>query len=271
MVWVPRGKDPSSREVLVEGVPRYMILALLDWIRPHVATENYRGAWSLAVDVFREYDLVARPDDPYATKAAGHSYPGFLLDIHAEELLDLVDWLIHRGNSLTSRTRLESLLDSASSAWTIGQRNGNWGLVRRVAEAVQDAVAAATSHGSAGALLAEAWAACFGRGANPEEAYEKAIKAVEEAGALTISPSNSRATLGSMLRDMRAQGDWRLDLPGSGTDSPVSMIEALWTGQESRHGGNGYRIPTQSEAEAAVMLAVPLVQWFASGAIARRS
>jgi hypothetical protein len=49
------------------------------------------------------------------------------------------------------------------------------------------------------------------------------------------------------------------------------MAEALWVGQESRHGGNGYRKPTRAEAEAAVMLAVPLVQWFTSGAVAPRS
>jgi hypothetical protein len=42
-------------------------------------------------------------------------------------------------------------------------------------------------------------------------------------------------------------------------------------GQESRHGGNGYRKPTQVESEAAVLLAVSLVQWFTSGVLARRA
>jgi hypothetical protein len=49
------------------------------------------------------------------------------------------------------------------------------------------------------------------------------------------------------------------------------MMQALWTGQNDRHAGqSGYTPSTQAEAEAAVMLAVPLVQWFSSGAIARR-
>ncbi|MEV7798612.1 hypothetical protein AB0O14_05950 [Microbacterium foliorum] len=268
-MWVPRGVDPASRDVLVDGVPDYMKPALLEWVKPRVTVETYSGP-SLNVAVFREYDIVARPTPPYSGRASNQLWPGFILRLPDEELLDLVDWLVHLAN-VNLRSQIESLLAASSSAWTIGLRNGNWGLVRRVPEAVQVAATDAMARGNAGALLSEAWAACFGRGPNPEEAYEKAIKAVEEAGASVVSPHNSRATLGTMLRDMRAQADWRLDLPGSGTDAPVSMIEALWTGQESRHGGNGYRLPTQSEAEAAVLLAVPLVQWFSSGAVARRS
>jgi nitrous oxide reductase accessory protein NosL len=123
---------------------------------------------------------------------------------------------------------------------------------------------------SAGTILSEAWHAAFGRNPDAEEAYEKAIKAVEEAGAHVVAPSNKKSTLGTMIRDMKAQVDWKLDLPTPDADVPIKMAEALWVGQESRHGGNGYRKPTQTEAEAAVLLAVPLVQWFSSGAIARR-
>lgn len=162
------------------------------------------------------------------------------------------------------------MLTNSSSAWAVGSRNQNVGLVRRVPESVQDAATMAMRQGTPGALLAEAWAACFGRNASPEEAYEKAIKAVEEASAHVVSPRNTRATLGTIIRDMRAQADWTVDLPGTRRDVVVDMMEALWTGQESRHGGNNYRVPTQSEAETAVLVAVPLVQWFSSGTIARR-
>ena len=47
------------------------------------------------------------------------------------------------------------------------------------------------------------------------------------------------------------------------------MMKLLWEGQESRHGGNGYRKPTPAEAEAAVLLAVPLVQFYSAGLLAR--
>lgn len=198
-------------------------------------------------------------------------WPSFLRNIPDEELLDVIDWLIYRQPDVLQHAELDRLLIQGSSIWKVGERNGNRGLMRRVPEAVQSAAESASLRGSAGALLSAAWSACFGRGPDTEEAYEKAIKAVEEAAAPVVSPKNARATLGTMIRDMKAQGDWKLDLPGAAQDVPVSMMEALWTGQESRHGGNGYRIPTQSEAEAGVLLAVPLVQWFTSGAVSRRA
>lgn len=269
MVWVPRGVDPATREVLVEGVPAYLKPALMDWIKPQVTRYDSFGSTYLVPEVFRDYDVVARPATSFWTRARGSEWPSFLWNLPAESLLDFVDWLVHKSGT-DVRAQLASLLTDASSAWAIGKRNGNWGLVQRVPDGVKAAAEEASAHGTAGSLLAEAWAACFGRGPNPEEAYEKAIKAVEEAAASTVSPKNSRATLGTMIRDMRAQADWKLDLPGAARDVPVAMMEALWTGQESRHGGNGYRLPTQAESEAAVLLAVPLVQWFETRAISRR-
>jgi hypothetical protein len=269
MVWVPRGVDPATREVLVEGIPVYMRQPLFDWLRGQLAYYGRAtGTWLFQEGVLNGFDLVARPANPFAPRAKGR-WPGFVESLGDEELLDLVDWLIHRPGAKDAVT-LEEMLTNASSAWTVGKRNGNIGLIHRVVEPVKDAAERAMSQGAPGALLGEAWAACFARNPNPEEAYEKAIKAVEEAAAHLVSPKNSRATLGSMVRDMRAQADWAVDLPGAHRDVVVDMMEALWTGQESRHGGNGYRVPTQAEAETAVMLAVPLVQWFSSGSIARR-
>lgn len=69
---------------------------------------------------------------------------------------------------------------------------------------------------------------------------------------------------------MRDQGDWSLPLESvSAVAAPLEMAKSLWEGQESRHGGNGYRKPTPAEAETAVMLAVPLVQFFTAGLVAR--
>lgn len=271
-MWVPRGVDPASRDVLVEGVPAYLKPALLSWMRPVLGRQNtFTGEWWPDAEVLRSYDVAARPTPLYAPRSTAFgNWPSFIKNLPDEELLDLVDWLVYGEEETDRHLALDALLKQASSVWTIGERNGQRGLVRRVSAGVHAAATAAISQGSAGALLAEAWAACFGRGSNPEEAYEKAIKAVEEAAAPIVSPKNLKATLGTMVRDAKAQMAWKLDLPGTAQDVPISMMEALWTGQESRHGGNGYRVPTQSEAEAAVMLAVPLVHWFSSGAVARR-
>ena len=87
---------------------------------------------------------------------------------------------------------------------------------------------------------------------------------------MEVAPQNSRATLGTLLSTMKTQA-WTLDLPGREAGVIVGMVEALWTGQESRHGGHGYRRPTQGEAETAVTLAVALVQLYGSGSAARRA
>ncbi len=125
-------------------------------------------------------------------------------------------------------------------------------------------------------MLAEAWQAAFGVNPDFEKAYAKSIKAVEAAAIPVVSPTNASATLGTVVGQMRQQGDWNLDMSrehATHTRSHVvlGMVQMLWTGQNDRHAGQaGYQPSTQAEAEAAVMLAVPLVQWFSSGAIQRR-
>ncbi|TFB59638.1 hypothetical protein [Cryobacterium sp. Sr3] len=259
------------REVLVEGVPSYMKPALLEFLKPHLArSSSSTGSWFFQTQTLMRYDLVARRQPSYIDRLDQSTWPGFFLRLGDDELLDLADWVIHQNNRSIANN-LEQLLEAAGSVWTVGRRNGQSGLIRRMPESIQIAVEATLREGSAGSLLGEAWAAAYGRSPDPEESYEKAIKAVEEVAANIVSPKNVRATLGTMIRDMKAQQDWTVELPGNEAGALVVMAEALWTGQESRHGGNGYRHPTQLEAETAVTLAVALVQLFASGAVGRRS
>lgn len=68
--------------------------------------------------------------------------------------------------------------------------------------------------------------------------------------------------------------DWQLAMHSSGAPADigplVAMLRLLWQGQTDRHGGSTPTIPVTAEAaEAAVHLAVTLVQWFQSGAIRR--
>lgn len=51
------------------------------------------------------------------------------------------------------------------------------------------------------------------------------------------------------------------------------MMRLQWKGQYDRHGSDDEETPLhvgQDEAEAAVHLAITLVQWFRSGAVARK-
>ncbi|MFJ8401642.1 hypothetical protein ACIQ9K_14335 [Streptomyces microflavus] len=106
-------------------------------------------------------------------------------------------------------------------------------------------------------------------------AYSEAIKAVECAAQATLDPNNFRATLGTMLRELRQHpGQWDVALLGKtgveGETTVTAMISLLSTGQTSGHGGQQ---PTReeilTEARMAVDLAVSLVRWFADGSVCR--
>jgi hypothetical protein len=282
MAWIRRGADPEELAALHPGVPSWLERYLVTWVKL-VSYKDELGTWGMErrpdPEYVLEYEMAVRRPSSLETAFVAGGAERLLREMGPDEFLDFVDFLLYKlsSESATERKRalipkLEEILADAGSEWRVGKRSGSISLEKRVPEGVvRSAEAIIGASGSAGTLLAEAWHAAFGKSPDTEEAYEKAIKAVEEAGARVVSPRNGKTTLGTMVRDMKAQGDWKLELPTTDADVPVKMAEALWVGQESRHGGNGYRKPTRAEAEAAVMLAVPLVQWFTSGAVAPRS
>jgi hypothetical protein len=74
------------------------------------------------------------------------------------------------------------------------------------------------------------------------------------------------------LRDAPHRFQVAIDGPSGGDPAPVlAMLQMLWQGQTSRHGGQAPTRPESREAaEMAVHLASTLVQWFAAGAVTRR-
>ena len=108
---------------------------------------------------------------------------------------------------------------------------------------------------------------------DPSRAYSEAIKAVEAAAHAIVEPRNQLATLGTILRQLRANPHrFAIAIPGpSGTGDITPLIELitmLWTGQTSRHGGQtATRTETVEEARMAVSTAVLLVDWFTTGAV----
>jgi hypothetical protein len=259
---------------LVPGIPAWSATALAGWVMQVLAPSGFY----LNESIVEAWDIAMRNDPPHRqTWDRGHSAQEYWEWLTGEDQLAFLDWLVYQLSSTDEGRQypqaLEDILRVGGSEWKVGNRADNPGLEKRVPQGVADAVdAVIASSATAGALLSEAWHAAFGRNPDPEEAYEKAIKAVEEAGAEVVLPKNSKATLGRMIAAVRDQADWRLPLDSaSAMSAPLEMMKALWEGQESRHGGNGYRKPTSAEAEAAVLLAVPLVQFFTAGLVARRT
>jgi hypothetical protein len=109
---------------------------------------------------------------------------------------------------------------------------------------------------------------------DPSKAYAEAIKAVEAAAHALVEPNNGKATLGTMIGQLRANVH-RFSLVigkdgGRDAEPLIGCMSVLWEGQTSRHGSSvATRVETLDEATAAVHLAVMLVLWFTSGAVRR--
>ncbi|MGP5397771.1 hypothetical protein [Arthrobacter rhombi] len=302
--WLPLGAETETSalyEVLHEDVPPWMSKSLMSWLQETLSV--MMSDKQNAVNNFHriEQDLrVAIPlsgslPQSYISSVITHFMP-------LKQGLTLTDYLLSRTDlemldqwgGLTSVLKdkknlfgkLDHLLSRSGSAWRVGLRYTDaLGLVRRVPAGVQSAVdAAIDSGGRAGATLGLAWSSAFGLSPNPREAYRLAIEAVEDAAIPEMDlASGTKPTLGTVIRKIngpaRSAEEWTLPLQReddhySNGQTVVAMLKSLWAGQVDRHGGGHEQAPKvqidQSAAETAVLLAVPLVQWFTSGAIRQK-
>jgi hypothetical protein len=170
-----------------------------------------------------------------------------------------------------SAASLEKILRLGGSHWRVEGDH----LEARVDDNVREAVELAKKESaatSASTHLGNAWRSCYGRNPNPGVAYSEAIKAVEAAAAPVVSPKDLKATLGTILGQLRPNAaQWRFAISPYDIDSVINAMATLWNGQTDRHGGNRPTTPiTPDAAQAAVLLAATLVHWFATGAVRRR-
>ena len=277
MAWRLMGAPADFDDLLYGGVPSWMATPLKEWLSDEFTLSETRK-------IATEFDSACR-NDPPLFDYGWTSFEELMNSADGEDVINFVDFLVYKVSSNTdpwasgpgdeALNRLDGVLLTAGSCWCVGTREGLPGLERRVPLGVQKAAdQVVRTTGSAGELLSEAWHAAFGVAPDPEDAYEKAIKAVEEAAAPQVEPRNGKATLGTIIGAMGNDGDWGWELVGKDGTHDFALVRGLcrhlWEGQVSRHGSNGYRKPTQGEAEAAVSIAVLLVQGFASGVIGRR-
>lgn len=193
------------------------------------------------------------------------------------------DWIDDPQNSeLTAKyaalvTNLIESLEDGGSAYTVAE--GGRQLVERVDPTVATAVeqTIATAPPSAATLLRDAWNQTYGLHPDPTAAYRDAVRAVEELACPMVLPRDEIRTLGKVITHLRQGGHkWAftlVDRDGADTVEPlVVVLDRLWTGQVSRHGGGqNSRDQTAAEAEAAVHLAATLVHLLATDALTRRA
>ncbi len=291
-IWRPLGVDTdegvAEYDALHDGVPEWMVDAYWRWVHDTLVEYQRAGTttagWMVRAsaaehlcqtlkiplpDIRTRYTSTTQGDQQWAALIKAlrdHPHP-----------LQVADYLL-AFDAKAQSDELEPILTRAKSAWTIGTRAGRPALVRRVPVGVQiaaDSVMARSSQ--AGVRLAQAWEALYGLEPNASEAYRLAILAVEDAAVPVVSPTNASATLGTVLRQIEDQRDWRLPIDrehtnGRSGDVLVAMMRMLWHGQHDRHGGQPSAPGNVSldEARVAVTLSVTLVDWF-SGGLPRRA
>ena len=197
-----------------------------------------------------------------------------------EFYLDLIDAILHELGARDAAIELNTTLEQGGSIWRVvsvdGPRDFQYGLERRVEGAVaESARQVMASSGRAGQHLQTAWQAAYGRNPKPTEAYWESVRAVEAAGKPIVSPANEATTLGTMIAALAAAPTkWRMNLqPKAGVDpveTLIAMMRLLWKSHTDRHGTPDEAVEVSaSEAQAALHLAVTLVQWFSAGSVIR--
>lgn len=282
--WRPLGIDSDEEiaeyDALHDGIPEWMYSALWEWVRSEITIvkKDYATKGSVQhldrriVEPMLQTLQIRIPD----VRNSFHPIRDMIITLQDESKdLQIVDYILAHS-SRAKADKLEEILTRCKSAWTVGTRSGKRGLARRVPLGVQLGVDSVIERaGRAGKHLAEAWENLYGIQHNISEAYRLAILAVEDAAIPRISPSNERATLGTVLRDLESQGDWSLPMTREHEKAPskdvlIGMIRLLWHGQHDRHGGQvGQEPVSEQEAIVAIGLAATLVHWFDAGIVLR--
>jgi len=266
-----------------EGVPEWLFAPMWAWVSeryPIWAEGHYRRA---AVTEYRRIGMALRlpldnplsPNPDRANDLQNNLYGLVYEDRNL--LLDVVDFALSQMGAATHRIHrasLQVILSQAGSVYRVEEADVPY-LARRVAPELQAAADAQIGAGRPGEHLARAWRAVYGRNPDPSDGYREAIKAVEAATIPIVSPANDRATLGTVIADIRNDPTkWVVSLHSPNPEEQIpavrGMLELLWKGQTDRHGTPDPSAPldvSQGDAEAALHLALTLVQWFTSGVI----
>jgi hypothetical protein len=171
---------------------------------------------------------------------------------------------------MTDYLRLDQILSEGGSLSTAIENR----IEERVDPVAKGALGAAIQpKDHASAELSEAWSKAYGRQKDASDAWDHAIKAVEAILRGIISPANTQATLGTLIRDLgNGAHKFKFVLANDlgGVETFLAMLQLMWPNPD-RHGDLHVRhTPSIEEARAVVQLAVTIVQWGRDGQILRR-
>jgi hypothetical protein len=268
---------------MYEDVPPHLRHPLWTWTSQYLNTGTRGGSGFKRIrDVANHmrYDFAhANSTAPYSGMSPEYNMAEYIerrSAANAEEHLQIVEFLLANTANEASAAALEELLRLGNSAYAVSTDGKR--LEMRVAPEiktqVEDVIAGAV--GSAGDHLTNAWNEAYGREQDPVKSYSESIKAAEAALAPVVTPNDLKATLGTMIGQVRSNPHvYQFVIAGGansdGVQTVLDLMRLLWEGQTSRHAGvNPTRHETQEEAQAAVHIAASLVQFGSSGAFSRR-
>lgn len=276
MQWQPLSRRIAGAEPdgPYEGAPDHLKHPILSWIRERLRLSGFGDGDER---VLREVGVRFRMTVPLRADMATFGYQLInAADDDDEFLFDLVDALLDiLGPELNWWETLDRTLGSGASVWRVDDDQTS--LVRIVSDEAQATYEAATSvTDEATTELAEAWANAFGRNGDPSDAWDHAIKAVEDVLIPEMMPNNRSATLGNVLGELSGQNgaQWKLVLPGNNQNHDVAhlvaMLRLMWPNHDRHGGATPKRTPSEQEARAVVTLAATIVQWHREGWIIQK-
>ena len=286
-IWRPHGIRDSADlsaayDTLVEGVPDWMSDSLKSWVVGGVGKSS---------DELRLLERTVRDTIGAGVHGGADTAVARYWDLGDDaRRLRLIDAMIHlrylrmqtalenkqsstAHNNAKSIQRISDMFDQSGSVWMVGG-SGHHGLIRRVNKTTQDQVDLVVSAGTDSARkIGAAWHNCYKMDPNYDTAYADAVLAVEAVSIPVFAPKDNRATLGKVISNLgNVVGDWTVaGLDGKGKsgkpsgETLLAMLETLWQNQQRHAKGKTISGVAQEEAEAAVNLAVTLVQWFSAG------
>jgi hypothetical protein len=232
------GADPDGP---FEGVPEHLRHGLAHWWES-LADSGSGGYFGHEMEL-RQLAALLR-EGVNANWSAADLGRGMIATALRNEdfFLDLIDGTLQIFEPAAAHVEsLRRLLDISGSAWTVASDNRT--LIEVVSVATQATYAGATSVADEAAKeLEEAWANAFGRNGDPSDAWDHAIKAIEDVLVPVVVPNKANGTLGDVLGQLRGQGTlWKMVLPGKDQSHDVaplvSTLELIWPNHD-RHGGN---------------------------------
>jgi hypothetical protein len=249
-----------------EGVPSHLRHPLAEWIRTRFGWHR-KGGMNSSDSAFMA-TIASRLRIPVIpTYKLGYQSGGIsdqILDaIERDEdlYLDCIDACLNL--SKVNPSGLKDILQTGGSAWTVNTSGD--GLERQVNETTKNAFLRVSEPADAASTeIAAAWAAVYGRGPDPSDGWDHAIKAVEELLIPIVVPSEPKANLGGVAGQLKANpSKWSFGLPANGArnngETLEGMIRHIWPNPD-RHGGATKRAPTQAEAEAVLQLAIAIIE-----------